>query len=78
MAEYVDKEWVLKHLFFEVDRDLVRRAPDAGHVQNGTWESDGNDYILSVLYLVCKDCGSKGAEWMRYCPGCGRKMDGGG
>ena len=72
MAEYVDKEWVLKHLFFEVDRALVRRAPNAD--RRGTWVNAGDDYSIRVLYCVCKDCGSEGAEWMRYCPGCGREM----
>ena len=77
MSDYVSREWLLKHLFFEVDKELVRKAPDAGHVQNGTWESAGDDYSVHVMTCVCKDCGSEGAEWMRYCPGCGRDMDGG-
>ena len=27
MAEYVDKEWVLKRLFFELDKKVVKNAP---------------------------------------------------
>lgn len=27
MAEYVDKEWILKRLFFELDKKVVKNAP---------------------------------------------------
>ena len=27
MAEYVDKEWILKRLFFDIDRKVVKNAP---------------------------------------------------
>ena len=27
MAEYVDKAWVLKRMFFEVDKMIVKNAP---------------------------------------------------
>lgn len=77
MGDHVSREWLLRHLFFETDRELVRRAPDAEPVRSGTWVSAGDDYSIRVLTCVCKDCGSHGAEWMRYCPGCGREMDGG-
>ena len=75
MSDCVSRAWLLKHLLFEFDRELVRRAP--GTDWHGTWASAGYDYSIRVLTCVCKDCGSQGAEWMRYCPGCGRKMGGG-
>lgn len=27
MAEYVDKAWILKRLFFELDKKVVKNAP---------------------------------------------------
>ena len=27
MAEYIDKEWILKRLFFELDKKVVKNAP---------------------------------------------------
>lgn len=27
MAEYVDKAWILKRLFFDIDRKVVKNAP---------------------------------------------------
>lgn len=27
MAEYVDKQWILKRLFFEQDKKVVKNAP---------------------------------------------------
>ena len=27
MAEYVDKAWILKRMFFEVDKMIVKNAP---------------------------------------------------
>ena len=27
MAEYVDKQWILKRLFFDIDKKVVKNAP---------------------------------------------------
>ena len=40
MAELISRDWVLKNLLFDVDRDVVRAAPvvDAEPVRHGRWK----------------------------------------
>ena len=52
-------------------------AKYAEPVRHGKWASVGYYYSIRVMTCACKACGSYGAEWMRYCPGCGREMGGG-
>lgn len=40
MAELISRDWVLKNLLFDVDRDVVRAAPS----------------VDAVLVVRCKDC----------------------
>ena len=40
MGELISREWVLKNLMFDVDREVVRKAPAVG----------------SVPVVRCKDC----------------------
>ena len=87
MGELISRDWVLKNLLFDVDRDVVRAAPvvDAEPVRHGRWEivivSTSNPYE-SEIEEKCSLCGRfvqrYGTQTQdNYCPDCGAKMDGG-
>lgn len=65
MDDLVSREWLLKHLFFEVDRELVRKAPDAQ--KHGRWIHGE----CSICHEICI------AYNPPFCPYCGNPMDGG-
>ena len=58
----------------------VEEAPivDAAPVQHGHWIHDGPAFKGGVDWYRCSVCGCRDVvEWMKYCPNCGAKMDGG-
>lgn len=76
MAELIPRDWVLKNLLFDVDRDVVRAAP----VVHGHFVHDGPRFSGGVDWWHCSSCGrlASGVETrFCYCPFCGAKMDGG-
>lgn len=86
MAELIPRDWVLKNLLFDVDRDVVRAAPvvDAEPVRHGRWEivivSTSNPYE-SEIEEKCSLCGRFVQRYGtqpqdNYCPNCGAKMKG--
>ena len=54
MGELICRDWVLKNLLFDVDRDVVRAAPgvDAEPVRHGRWKivtvSTSNPYESEI------------------------------
>ena len=42
-------------------------------IKHGRWEVQGH----TTHYHACSICGDAGDLWMRYCPNCGARMDGG-
>ena len=87
MGELIPRDWVLKNLLFDVDRDVVRAAPvvDAEPVRHGRWEivivSTSNPYE-SEIEEKCSICGRFVQRYGtqpqdNYCPNCGARMDGG-
>ena len=88
MAELIPRDWVLKNLLFDVDKDVVRAAPvvDAEPVRHGRWEivivSTSNPYE-SEIEEKCSLCGRFVQRYGtqpqdNYCPNCGAKMMDGG
>ena len=84
----IERDWVLKNLLFDVDRDVVRAAPvvDAEPVRHGRWEivivSTSNPYE-SEIEDKCSLCGRFVQRYGtqpqdNYCPNCGAKMMDGG
>ena len=50
---------------------------EAEPVRHGRW-SDKQTVIKYLSHCECSVCGSwQGEYWMKYCPNCGAKMDGG-
>ena len=85
MGELIPRDWVLKNLLFDVDRDVVLAAPsvDAEPVRHGRWEivivSTSNPYE-SEIEEKCSLCGRFVQRYGtqpqdNYCPNCGAKMD---
>ena len=83
----ISRDWVLKNLLFDVDKDVVRAAPvvDAEPVRHGRWEivivSTSNPYE-SEIEEKCSICGRFVQRYGtqpqdNFCPNCGAKMDGG-
>lgn len=71
MAELISRDWVLKNLLFDVDREVVRKAPK----------------VDAVEVVRCKECKwydsvFVGCTKSRFCPepdffcACGEKRDG--
>ena len=88
MGDLIERDWVLKNLLFDVDRDVVRAAPvvDAEPVRHGRWEivivSTSNPYE-SEIEEKCSICGRFVQRYGtqpqdNYCPNCGAKMMDGG
>ena len=85
MAELISRDWVLKNLLFDVDRDVVRAAPvvDAEPVRHGRWEivivSTSNPYESEIeeKCSICGRCVQRYGTQLQdnYCPNCGAKMD---
>ena len=87
MGEMISRDWVLKNLLFDVDRDVVMKAPevDAEPMRHGRWERiiefNCNPYE-SEIEEKCSLCGRCVQRYGtqpqdNYCPYCGAKMDGG-
>lgn len=79
MDDLVSREWMLKNLFFEVDKELVSKAPSAK--KHGRWTYE---YYTSIWYgrgdppeWVCSVCHDRAYNNHDYCPNCGAMMDGG-
>ena len=88
MGELISRDWVLKNLLFDVDRDVVRAAPavDADSVRYGRWKivtvSTSNPYE-SEIEEKCSLCGRFVQRYGtqpqdNFCPNCGAKMMDGG
>ena len=81
MGELIPRDWVLKNLLFDVDRDVVRAAPvvDAEPVRHGRVKCDfcGRGKPIKA-YTYRPDCGLQYGATIEavYCPKCGAKMDG--
>ena len=79
MGDMISREWVLKNLMFDVDRDVVRKAPavDAEPVRHGryiqldedTWQCSACGVLWTFI-----DGGPDDNE-VDYCPKCGARMD---
>lgn len=87
MDDLISRECVLKNLMFDVDREVVRKAPavDAVEVIHAHWEVG-----ISPNSIVCsgRDGCYEEMKWLKYieedfffgklpeyCPHCGAKMD---
>lgn len=58
MAEYVDKAWILKRLFFELDKKVVKNAPSIniiGLTENENKTEKPIDKKEEMLYNVNED-----------------------
>ena len=85
MGELIPRDWVLKNLLFDVDRDVVRAAPtvDAEPVRHGRWETKvcitKSDWgVIDHREEVCSECGKGQIGISKFCPNCGAKMMDGG
>lgn len=81
MDELISRDWVLKNMLFDVDRDVVRAAPgiDAEPVRHGEWIINNviidNNGRTAPDWPLCSKCRKKvDLEW-DFCPHCGAKMD---
>ena len=85
MAEYIEREALLA-AYDKAHRGpagrarkLIKEAPaaDVVPVVHGRWIHKGQRIHLGVNWWACSVCGDEsGAQWMRYCPNCGARMDG--
>ena len=88
MADLIPRDWVLKNLLFDVDRDVVRAAPsvDAEPVKHAYW-LPYNVYCNHAKLFQCAGLDGCGCyvsygHYTRFCdyefcPNCGARMDGG-
>lgn len=60
------------------ERDELRRMlKEYKPVVHAKWIHKGQRVHLGVNWWACSVCGGEsGAQWMRYCPNCGARMDG--
>ena len=64
-------------LFAAADEASKLPAADVQTVVHGRWIHKGQRVHLGVNWWACSVCGDEsGAQWMRYCPNCGARMDG--
>ena len=79
MGELIPRDWVLKNLLFDVDKDVVLAAPsvDAEPVRHGRWIQDDEDSwqcsACGVLWTFID--GGPEDNGAKRCPVCGAKMD---
>ena len=73
MGEMISRDWVLKNLLFDVDRDVVRAAPvvDADSVRPAHWEwrETWSDETPDYPCELCEDgwaCSFCGIYLLRY------------
>lgn len=65
---------------FDESLVYVANAPavDAVRVVHARWNHNGPDFPGGIDWYSCSACGNQdAAKWMKYCPACGAKMDGG-
>ena len=89
MAKYIELETFLRNVKHNAPYIYAMVAPiaiitpkaDVVEVRHGKWLDNGErnrDGTLKPFTISCSVCGSSaGFSWMKYCPNCGAKMDGG-
>lgn len=82
MAEYINKEQLLAHLYSKQDEPLdimkeIAEFPfsDVAPVKHGKWIRMDNDGEAISKCSVCKFPVSTFWNESNYCPNCGAKMD---
>lgn len=89
MAEYINKEQLLSHLFSKQDEplDVMKEiaefpAAEVAEVRYGKWDaSDRYKFLDGSTCIRCTECGAalhldeyQKYNW-HYCPNCGARMD---
>ena len=57
---------------------VLNKSPtvDAVPLVHARWNHDGPAFLGGIDWYRCSSCGNRdAAEWMKYCPTCGAKMD---
>lgn len=82
MAEYIEREKLLSHLFNKQDEplDVMREitefpAADVAPVRHGKWIKQEN---YPGTYSKCSECDQRVGGYTpnyKYCPNCGARMD---
>ena len=82
MAEYIEREKLLSHLFNKQDKplDVMREitefpAADVAPVRHGKWIKQEN---YPGTYSKCSECDQRVGGYTpnyKYCPNCGARMD---
>lgn len=83
--DHYDKEHGNEHFVLGIETVLeyAENLPtaDVVEVRHGKWIDNGErdrNGVPKPFAISCSVCGSSaGNSWMRYCPDCGAKMDGG-
>lgn len=73
-------EFARNHFGGEIDCNDIARFPavDAVPVVHARWNHNGPDFPGGIDWYSCSACGNRDAVvWMKYCPKCGAKLDGG-
>ena len=88
MDEYIERELAIEALSRgegcgNVCRRAIERilAADVAPVRHGRWINAYSDIEPNPMFMygICSECGFEQAisKYLKYCPNCGAKMDGG-